>query len=64
MRYQNPHASLSEGCTEPNLYFRMRGNHARAMPPNLRTWEVRLGITLLALSFAVYVVKYLLLGDP
>ena len=34
------------------------------MPPNLRAWEVRLGITLLALSFAVYVVKYLLLGDP
>jgi hypothetical protein len=34
------------------------------MPQFLRSWEVRLGITLLALSFAVYVVKYLLLGDP
>lgn len=42
----------------------MRSNHARAMPPNLRTWEVRLGITLLALSFAVYIVKYLLSATP
>lgn len=33
------------------------------MRPNLRTWEVRLGVTLVALSVAVYAVKYLLLND-
>lgn len=30
----------------------------------LRTWEVRLGIVLVASSIAIYSVKYLLLGDP
>lgn len=30
---------------------------------SLRTWEVRLGIVLVALSVATYTVKYLLLGD-
>ncbi|NLB00802.1 MAG: hypothetical protein GX837_07560 [Methanomicrobiales archaeon] len=33
------------------------------MRPNLRTWEVQLGVTLVALSVAVYTVKYLLLND-
>ena len=31
---------------------------------SLRTWEVRLGIILLAFAAAVYTAKYLLLGDP
>ncbi|WP_292366226.1 MULTISPECIES: hypothetical protein [unclassified Methanoculleus] len=31
---------------------------------SLRTWEVRLGIVLVAVSVAIYGVKYLLLGDP
>ncbi len=31
---------------------------------SLRTWEVRLGIVLVALSVVIYSVKYLLLGDP
>ncbi len=34
------------------------------MPISLRSWEVQLGITLVALSAAVYTVKYLVLGDP
>ena len=34
------------------------------MPQIIRSWELRLGITLLGLSFTVYIVKYLLLGDP
>ncbi|MCK8519018.1 hypothetical protein [Methanoculleus sp. 7T] len=34
------------------------------MPQTLRSWEMRLGITLLGLSFVIYTVKYLLLGDP
>jgi hypothetical protein len=34
------------------------------MPQFLRSWEVRLGITLIGLSFVIYVIKYLLLGDP
>lgn len=33
------------------------------MRPSLRTWEVRLGIVLVASSLAIYSVKYLLLGD-
>ncbi len=31
---------------------------------SLRTWEVRLGIVLVAFSVVIYSVKYLLLGDP
>ncbi|KUL05103.1 MAG: hypothetical protein XE10_0261 [Methanoculleus marisnigri] len=31
---------------------------------SLRTWEVRLGIVLIAFAAAVYTAKYLLLGDP
>lgn len=31
---------------------------------SLRTWEVRLGIVLVAFAAAVYTAKYLLLGDP
>jgi hypothetical protein len=34
------------------------------MPLTLRTWEVRLGIVLVASSAAIYTAKYLLLGDP
>jgi hypothetical protein len=34
------------------------------MPQFLRSWEMRLGITLIGLSFVIYVIKYLLLGDP
>ncbi|MDV2480604.1 hypothetical protein F8E02_01000 [Methanoculleus sp. Wushi-C6] len=34
------------------------------MPLNLRTWEVRLGIVLVASSAVIYTVKYLVLGDP
>jgi len=34
------------------------------MPLNLRSWEVRLGIILVASSVAIYTVKYLILGDP
>ncbi|WP_292517359.1 hypothetical protein [Methanoculleus sp.] len=34
------------------------------MPLSLRTWEVRLGIILVASSAAIYAVKDLLLGDP
>lgn len=33
------------------------------MLPNPRTWEMRLGLTLLGLSVAIYTMKYLLLGD-
>jgi hypothetical protein len=34
------------------------------MPLNLRSWEVRLGIILVASSVIIYTVKYLVLGDP
>lgn len=34
------------------------------MPLNLRSWEVRLGIILVASSVIIYTVKHLVLGDP
>lgn len=34
------------------------------MPLNLRSWETRLGIILVASSGVIYAIKYLVLGDP